>query len=127
MEYVPGKNALEWVGRSSDPLPIARGADRGSACSAASHYAHGKGYVHRDVKPSNLLIDGPVPRPESEAVGLRPGQELPRERRSCSDLTRQGDVGGSVGFISPDHIRDFRDVKEPADIYCAGATLYLPA
>ena len=39
-------------------------------------------------------------------------------------LTRQGDIGGSIGFISPDHIREFSDVREPADIYCAAATLF---
>jgi serine/threonine-protein kinase len=39
-------------------------------------------------------------------------------------LTRQGDVGGSVGFISPDHIKDFSELREPADIYSAGVTLF---
>src|SRR5256885_9328296 len=32
-----------------------------------------------------------------------------------SYTTQQGDIGGSAGFLSPDHIRDFRQVKEPAD------------
>jgi eukaryotic-like serine/threonine-protein kinase len=40
------------------------------------------------------------------------------------NLTRQGDIGGSIGFISPDHIREFSDIREPADIYCAAATLF---
>ena len=39
-------------------------------------------------------------------------------------MTTQGDVGGSTGFLSPDHIRQFSDIKEQADIYSAGATLY---
>ena len=47
-----------------------------------------------------------------------------RDNAGFAGLTHQGDIGGSVGFISPDHIRDFREVKEPADIYSAGATLY---
>jgi eukaryotic-like serine/threonine-protein kinase len=46
------------------------------------------------------------------------------ESEGFTTLTRQGDVGGSIGFISPDHIRDFREVREPADIYSAGATLF---
>jgi serine/threonine-protein kinase len=36
----------------------------------------------------------------------------------------QGDIGGSIGFLSPDHIRNFTKVKEPADIYSTAATLY---
>jgi serine/threonine-protein kinase len=47
-----------------------------------------------------------------------------RDDAGFAGLTHQGDVGGSVGFISPDQIRDFREVKEPSDIYSAGATLY---
>ena len=47
-----------------------------------------------------------------------------RDNAGFAGLTHQGDIGGSVGFISPDHIRDFREAKEPADIYSAGATLY---
>jgi serine/threonine-protein kinase len=39
-------------------------------------------------------------------------------------MTRQGDVGGSTGFLSPDHIRQFSEIREPADIYCAGVTLF---
>ena len=46
------------------------------------------------------------------------------ETEGLNNLTRQGDVGGSIGFISPDHIRQFSDVREPADIYCAAATLF---
>ena len=47
-----------------------------------------------------------------------------RDNAGFAGLTHQGDIGGSGGFISPDHIRDFREAKEPADIYSAGATLY---
>ena len=47
-----------------------------------------------------------------------------RDNAGFAGLTHQGDIGGSGGFISPDHIRDFREAKEPADIYSAAATLY---
>jgi hypothetical protein len=123
MEYVPGKNALEWVTGLAHPLPIASGARIGVRLLSALDYAHGKGYVHRDVKPSNLLIHGPVARPKVKLSDFGLAKSF-RENAGFVGLTRQGDVGGSIGFISPDHIRDFRDVKEPADIYSAGATLY---
>ena len=48
------------------------------------------------------------------------------ETEGPDDLTRQGDIGGSIGFISPEHIRQFSEIREPADIYSAGATLFLP-
>jgi len=123
MEYVPGKNALDWVRSLNRPLPIASAARIGVHLLAALDYAHSKGYVHRDVKPSNLLIHGPVARPKVKLSDFGLAKSF-RESAGFVGLTGHGDVGGSVGFISPDHIRDFRDVKESADVYSAGATLY---
>jgi len=123
MEYVPGKNALEWVTELKTPLPVSSAARIGIHLLSALDYAHGKGYVHRDVKPSNLLVWGPIQRPKLKLSDFGLAKSF-RENAGFVGLTRQGDVGGSVGFISPDHIRDFRDLKEPADIYSAGATLY---
>jgi eukaryotic-like serine/threonine-protein kinase len=123
MEYVPGKNALEWVTDLHAPLPIASAARIGCHLLSALAYAHAKGYVHRDVKPSNILVSGPVARPKVKLSDFGLAKSF-RENAEFVKLTRLGDVGGSIGFISPDHIREFRDLKEPADIYSAGATLY---
>ena len=123
MEYVPGKNALEWMSNLSAPLPTTSAARIGRLLLSALEYAHDKGYVHRDVKPSNLLIMGPVARPKVKLSDFGLAKNF-RENPGFGGLTSQGDVGGSIGFISPDHIRDFREVKEPADLYSAGATLY---
>jgi serine/threonine-protein kinase len=123
MEYVAGRNALEWVGALSAPLPFTAGARIGRLLLSALDYAHSKGYVHRDVKPSNLLVMGPTQRPLVKLSDFGLAKSF-RENTGFMGLTHQGDIGGSVGFLSPDHIRDFREIKEPADIYSAGATLY---
>lgn len=122
MEYVDGRNALEWA-KQYGPLPVPTVAQIGRQLLSALAYAHGKGYVHRDVKPSNLLVMGPVHRPRVKLSDFGLAKSFV-EGNLFSTMTRQGDVGGSTGFLSPDHIREFRDVKEPADIYSAGATLY---
>ena len=123
MEYVPGKNALEWVRDLDAPLPVAAAARIGVQMLSALQYAHGKGYVHRDVKPSNLLVWGPTNRPRVKLTDFGLAKSF-LENAGLAALTLQGDVGGSIGFISPDHIRDFRELKAPADVYSAGATLY---
>jgi serine/threonine protein kinase len=123
MEYVAGKNALDWLKDLPGPLSIPTAARIGRLLLSALDYAHSKGYVHRDVKPSNLLVMGPPQGLQLKLSDFGLAKNF-RENAGFVGLTHQGDIGGSVGFISPDHIRDFREVKEPADIYGAAATLY---
>src|SRR4051794_18705174 len=123
MEYVDGKNAQEWARALRQPLPIAGAAQIGQQLLSALDYAHSKGYVHRDIKPSNLLVMGPAHRPRVKLSDFGLAKNLAASTL-FANMTRQGDVGGSTGFLSPDHIRQFAEIKEPADIYCAGATLF---
>jgi serine/threonine protein kinase len=123
MEYVVGQDAHEWVKSLPGPLSASAGARIGVQLMMALDHAHSKGYVHRDIKPSNLLVTGPAIRPSIKLSDFGLAKSF-RDNAGFAGLTHQGDIGGSTAFISPDHIRDFRVAKEPADIYSAGATLY---
>jgi serine/threonine-protein kinase len=123
MEYVDGPNASAWISKLGSKPPYPLVAHVGLQLLSALAHAHGKGYVHRDIKPSNLLVSGPPNRPMVKLSDFGLAKNF-RDDGGFTGLTHQGDVGGSVGFISPDHIRDFREVKEPADLYSTGATLY---
>ena len=124
MEYVSGRNARQFADAFPDrKLPIPVVARIGVQLLSALAHAHEKGYVHRDIKPSNLLVFGHADRPDVKLSDFGLAKSF-RDDAGFTGLTHQGDIGGSSGFISPDHIRDFRDVREPGDIYSAGATLY---
>jgi serine/threonine-protein kinase len=123
MEYVVGKDAEAWVKALPEPLSVSAGTRIGYQLMLALDHAHSKGYVHRDIKPSNILVTGPLFRPSIKLSDFGLAKSF-RDNAGFAGLTHQGDIGGSGGFISPDHIRDFRIAKEPADIYSAGATLY---
>ena len=100
-----------------------RGRKIGRDLLQALDFAHSKGYVHRDVKPSNLLIFGPLHRPRVKLTDFGLAKSF-AETEGLTSITRQGDIGGSIGFISPEHIRSFSEIREPADIYSARATLF---
>jgi serine/threonine-protein kinase len=121
MELIDGTDARERV-KQRGPLDV-RGAVRLviHALDGLAH-AHAKGYVHRDVKPSNLLVGGP----KRQRLAKLADFGLARAYDSCniSGLTMQGDVGGTPAFMAPEQVTHYRDVKPAADQYSAGATLY---
>jgi serine/threonine-protein kinase len=121
MELVPGHNAARIVARDG-PLSPARAADWVSQLLDALAHAHDRGFVHRDVKPSNLLV---VSGLEGEQVKLSDfGLARTYETSSMSGLTVADSTGGTPAFMPPEQVSDFRGVKPAADQYAAAATLY---
>jgi serine/threonine-protein kinase len=121
MEYVPGTDAarlLEEVG----PLPVGRAVRMVCQLLQALDYAHAKGFVHRDIKPANVLLEQGGGRDLVKLADF--GLARVYQASKLSGLTMTGDVGGTVAFMAPEQITNFRDAQPPADQYSAAATLY---
>ncbi|MEX2119654.1 MAG: protein kinase [Pirellulales bacterium] len=86
----------------------------GLQVAEAMAYAHGQGILHRDVKPSNLLLDmqGAVWVTDFGLAKTCDGEEL----------TRTGDLVGTLRYMAPERFRGWSDPR--SDIYSLGLTLY---
>jgi serine/threonine-protein kinase len=121
MDYVPGTDAGTVLKRQG-PLPVGRAVRLLCQTLEALHYAHARGFVHRDVKPSNLLVSAAG----SEEVCTLTDFGLARvyQQSALSGLTMIGDVCGTIPYMAPEQITDYRSSQPPVDQYAAAATLY---
>ena len=121
MEYVPGKDAGK-AALEAGRLPIGRAVGWLLQVLEALAHAHDRGFVHRDVKPENLLVtsNATLDRVKLADFGLARAYEA----SPLSGLTLTGKAGGTVAYMPPEQVLDMRSVKPPADQYAAAATLY---
>jgi serine/threonine protein kinase len=114
MELVPARS-LEQILAQDGPLPPHQAADVGVRLLGALATAHAAGILHRDVKPSNVLLsaDGRAVLTDFGIATLAgdPG------------LTQVGMVMGTPGFTAPERIRG-EPATPASDLWSLGATLY---
>jgi serine/threonine protein kinase len=124
MEFVEGTDLGKLVERTG-PLPVDRACDYVRQAALGLQHAHERGLVHRDVKPSNLMLSEAESQVKVLDLGL-----VRLDRASLSSgvangtLTESGGLLGTPDYIAPEQLEDSRRVDIRADIYGLGASLY---
>ncbi|WP_439625485.1 protein kinase domain-containing protein [Gemmata sp.] len=121
MEYAAGGDFGALV-RARGPLPVGQAVELIAQAAAGLDHAHREGWVHRDVKPANLLVT---------PTGVVKVLDLGLARLFAGDdddgVTARHDPGavmGTIDYIAPEQTLDSSGVDHRADVYALGATFY---
>ncbi|MFC0315178.1 serine/threonine-protein kinase [Gordonia phosphorivorans] len=115
MQYLAGEDLA-----SADRLPVDQVAEIVGRAGAALDYAHGRGVVHRDVKPANLMVargtDGTIERVTVLDFGIA-------RLAGASSLTAANTFVGTLSYAAPENISGRRD-SPAGDQYSLACTAY---
>ncbi|MCA9236898.1 MAG: serine/threonine protein kinase, partial [Planctomycetales bacterium] len=116
MEYIEGRSLADLLRQG--PLPPMLAANYVRQAAAAIAYAHLHGVLHRDVKPSNVLID-------AEGTARVTDFGLAKRIDQTDALTLTGQLVGTPAYMAPEQIsRAAGEVGPASDVYALGALLY---
>lgn len=114
MRFLRGRTLADWIA-ASGRLPVVAAVDIAAQVCEGLELIHRSGFVHRDIKPQNLMVE-----PDGRCVIL----DLGILRRVDQSLTATGVITGTPAYIAPEQARDPKRVDGRADLYALGVTLF---
>jgi serine/threonine protein kinase len=122
MEYVAGENLTQVI----DRIGVAGMLDWRYGYKVAVHiaraldYAHDQSIIHRNVTPTNILLEAPTKVFKLGDLTLAKAME----GVLAQQITRPGELVGEVAYMSPERTRGTADLDGRSDLYGLGATVY---
>ena len=113
MEFVEGRSVAQFI-QQEGRLPLERAIEIGIQVARGLQHAHDRGIVHRDVKPSNILI---------HIDGLAKVSDLGIAREAGKDGSGTPLLIGTPAYVAPEQVQT-HTADARSDIYSFGATLF---
>jgi serine/threonine protein kinase len=120
MEFLPGKSLYRLV-TESGPLTVPHAARLFAEVALALDHAHRRGLIHRDMKPSNIMV---TPNDHVKVLDLGLAMIQGETSTDREILGGQGYVVGTMDYLAPEQADDSTKVDPRTDIYSLGCTLY---
>jgi len=117
MAFAEGPSLRQQL-EASGPLDLGQTQRLATEILGALAYAHGKGVIHRDVKPENVVLTA------AGAILLDFGIARAVEVSGGDRLTRSGTTLGTATYMSPEQIRGARDMDQRTDLYATACLIY---
>jgi len=121
-EFVDGCDAQKLAEEQGGSLCYEDGISVISQSLDALAFAHDQGYIHRDFKDQNILVSGRSPNLVAKLTDF--GLAKSFTQSGMSGVTMAGEMAGTLAYMPPEQLRNFRDVKPQSDIYAVGMTAY---
>ncbi|HEX6885918.1 MAG TPA: serine/threonine-protein kinase [Planctomycetota bacterium] len=123
MEYVAGEPITDYCDRHK--LPLRERLELFAIVCRAIQHAHQRGILHRDVKPSNVLVSNQEGRHVPMVIDFGLAKVLRTEPASANLLTREGQFLGTPRYMSPEQIElPSEQIDTRADVYSLGVVLF---
>ena len=117
VDYTGGAPLDRLIGK---PMEIGQFLRLAVALSGAVSQLHGRGLIHKDIKPANVLVDSATGRVRLTGFGI--ASRLPRERQSPEPPEL---IAGTLAYMAPEQTgRVNRSIDSRSDLYSLGVTFY---